>query len=183
MIDKIITKIHSLNVPHKHIITYSLCLNAFGLLSLIYGEFLLFIMLFIFSIYLNKLYKSYIEKYSIKNRYIEIYYNFADYIKIISTYLFFTMFYKKKISYNIIYLSIVLLILCNINFSIKHVLFDSKNKENNDNFNKSFMNYWSKSISWIHEDKLKIIYNITKYFSEMFIICYFVLLMLYIHYK
>ena len=51
MIDKIISKLHSLNVPHKHIITYSLCLNAFGLLSLIYGEFLLLIMLFVFSIF------------------------------------------------------------------------------------------------------------------------------------
>ncbi len=183
MIDKIISKIHNLNVPHKHIITYSLCLNAFGLLSLIYGEFLLFIMLFIFSIYLNKIYRAYVEKYNIKNRHIEIYYNFADYIKIITTYLFFSLLYKTKISYNIIYLSIALLIICNINFSIEHVLFDSKNKENDNNLNKLFMNYWSKSISWIHEDKLKIIHNFTKYFNEMFITCYFVLIMLYINYK
>lgn len=183
MIDKIISKIHSLNVPHKHIITYSLCLNAFGLLSLIYGEFLLFIMLFIFSIYLNKIYKAYVKKYSIKDRHIDIYHNFADYIKIISTYCFFTLFYKSKISYNLIYLSIALLVICNINFTIEHILFDSKNKENNDNINKIFMNYWSKSISWIPDNKLKIIYNVTKYFNELFIICYFVILMLYIHYK
>ena len=183
MIDKIISKIHNLNVPHKHIITYSLCLNAFGLLSLIYGEFLLFILLFVFSIFLNKIYKSYVEKYSIKNRYVEIYYNFADYIKIISTYSFFSLLYKTKISYNIVYLSIVLLIICNINFTIEYILFDSKNKENNDNINNLFMNYWSNTMSWIPENKLKIIYNITKYFNEIFIICYFVLLMLYIHYK
>jgi len=183
MIDKIISKIHSLNVPHKHIITYSLCLNAFGLLSLIYGEFLLFIMLFIFSIYLNKIYKEYVKKYSIKNRYIEIYYNFADYIKILSTYAIFSVIYKRKISYNIIYLSIALLIVCNINFSIEHLLFDSNNNENNDNYNKIFMKYWTKTVSWIHEDKLKIINKFTQYFDEIFVICYFILIMLYIHYK
>ena len=66
MIDKIISKIHSLNISHKHIITYSLCVNAFALLSLIYSDFLLFIMLFIFSIYLNKIYNEYVKKYNIK---------------------------------------------------------------------------------------------------------------------
>ena len=95
MIDKIITKIHNLNISHKHIITYSLCLNAFSLLSLIYGEFLLFIMLFSFCIYLNKVYKEYVKKYKIENRTIEIYYNFADYVKILSTYAFFTLIYKN----------------------------------------------------------------------------------------
>ena len=182
MIDKIITKIHNLNIPNKHIITYSLCLNAFGLLSLIYGEFLLFIMLFIFSIYLNKIYKEYVKKYSINNRYIEIYYNFADYIKILSTYAIFSVIYKRKISYNIIYLSISLLIICNINFSIEYLLFNS-NKENNDNYDKLFMKYWTKTMSWIHEDKLKRINKFTQYFDEIFVICYFILIMLYIHYK
>jgi hypothetical protein len=182
MIDKIISKLHSLNIPHKHIITYSLCLNAFGLLSLIYGEFLLFIMLFIFSIYLNKIYKEYVKKYSIKNRYIEIYFNFADYIKILTTYAFFSIIYKRKITNNIIYLSIVLLVICNINFTIEDLLFE-QTKENNDTYNKIFMKYWNKTMSWIHEDKLKIIYKFTKYFNEIFVICYFVLVMLYIHYK
>ena len=182
MIDKIISKIHNLNISHKHIITYSLCLNAFGLLSLIYGEFLLFIMLFIFSIFLNKIYKEYVKKYNIKNRYIEIYYNFADYVKILSTYAFFSVIYKKKITYNIIFVSSIILILCNINFSIEYLIFDT-NKENKDNLDKIFMKYWSKPLSELGNDKLININKFTKYFDEMFVLCYFVLIMLLIHYK
>ena len=182
MIDKIISKIHNLNISHKHIITYSLCLNAFGILSLIYGEFLLFIMLFIFSIFLNKIYKEYVKKYNIKNRYIEIYYNFADYVKILSTYAFFSVIYKKKITYNIIFVSSIILILCNINFSIEYLIFDT-NKENKDNLDKIFMKYWSKPLSELGNDRLRNIYKFTKYFDEMFVLCYFVLIMLFIHYK
>ena len=190
MIDKIISKIFKLNIPENHIITYSVCINAFGLLSLIYGEFLLFIMLFIFSIYLNKIYKEYIKKYEIKNRHTEIYYNLADYIKVISTYGFISIIYKKKINYSIIFLSIILLIICNINFTIEHILLEEnkenkENKENeeNYNYNKLFMKYWGKTISWIPLDKLKIIHKFTKYFNEILIISYFVIIIIYIHYK
>lgn len=182
MIDKIITKIHNLNISHKHIITYSLCLNAFSLLSLIYGEFLLFIMLFSFCIYLNKVYKEYVKKYKIQNRTIEIYYNFADYVKILSTYAFFTLIYKKKISDKIMIISVIVLILCNMNFTIENILFESKD-ENNNQYDKIFMKYWNKTLSWIDTDKLKNIHKFTKYFSELSVISYFILIMLYIHYK
>ena len=182
MIDKIISKLYNLNISEKYIITYSLCVNAFGLLSLIYGEFLLFIMLFILSIYLNKIYKEYIKKYDIKNRYSEIYYNFADYIKIISTYGFISIIYKNKINYNIIILSIILLIICNINFTIEYILSQENQENQENNYNKIFMNYWIKLLSWIPLDKLKIIFEFTNYFNEIFIMTYFVLIIIYIHY-
>ena len=180
MIDKIITKIHNLNISHKHIITYSLCLNAFSLLSLIYGEFLLFIMLFSFCIYLNKVYKEYVKKYKIENRTIEIYYNFADYVKILSTYAFFTLIYKKKISDKIIIISVIILILCNLNFTLESILFEGND---NNQYDKIFMKYWNKTLSWIDNDKIKNINKFTKYFSEISVISYFILIMLYIHYK
>lgn len=185
MIDKIISKLHNLNISPKNIVTYSLCLNAFGLLSLIYGEFLLFIMLFAFSLYLNKVYKEYIKKYDVKDRYMDIYFNFADYVKILSTYAIFTALYKKKINNNIIFISIVLLVLCNINFTVENIL-ESENKEEHEienTYNKIFMKYWNKTLSWISIDKLKIIHIFTKYFSEIMILSYFIILMLYIHYK
>lgn len=182
MIDKIITKIHNLNISYSHIITYSLCLNAFAILSLIYGEFLLFIMLFAFSLYLNKVYKSYVNKYNVQNRTIEIYFNFADYVKILSTYSFFTLIYKKKITNDIVFISALILILCNINFTIENILFTNE-EENNDTYNKIFMKYWNKTLSWINKDKLKKIYVFTQYFSEILVISYFIIIMLYIHYK
>ena len=50
MNNKIIEKIHNLNFQPYNIITYGLCLNAFGLLTLLYGEFLLFITYILTSI-------------------------------------------------------------------------------------------------------------------------------------
>ena len=68
MIDNIISKLFDKNICPSHIITYSLCTNAFGLLSLIYGEFLLFILLFSLSMYLNKIFKEYKKKYNFKDK-------------------------------------------------------------------------------------------------------------------
>ena len=62
MNNKIIEKIHNLNFQPYNIITYGLCLNAFGLLTLLYGEFLLFIMLFAFTIYVSHIFKLYKKK-------------------------------------------------------------------------------------------------------------------------
>lgn len=194
MINNIISKLYEKNICPSNIITYSLCTNAFGLLSLIYGEFLLFILLFSLSMYLNKVFKKYKKRYDFKNRKIDIYFNFADYIKILSTYTFFTLIYKKKINKFITGISIVLLILCNINFTIEQLLNiydiddkDTYNYEDKDTHeerqnNKIFNNYYKKLFSWIKKDTLKKLYNFTKYFSEILVISYFISLMIIIHY-
>ena len=88
----------------------------------------------------------------------------------------------NKINNLIIFISSIILLICNINFTIEYLLFDEKN-ENNEQYNKIFMKYWSRTISWIKLNKLKNIYSFTKYFNEIFVIMYFVLIMLYIHYK
>ena len=62
MNNKIIEKIHALKFQPYNIITYGLCLNAFALLTLLYGEFLLFIMLFATTIYTSHLFKLYKKK-------------------------------------------------------------------------------------------------------------------------
>ena len=92
------------------------------------------------------------------------------------------MIYKKKITNDIVFISALILILCNINFTIENILFTNE-EENNDTYNKIFMKYWNKTLSWINKDKLKKIYVFTQYFSEILVISYFIIIMLYIHYK
>ena len=86
----IIDKLHSMKIQPHNIITYGLCLNAFGLLSLLYGEFILFIMLFASTIYISHIFKAYNQKYNLSTNMIKLYYNVGDYIKILTTYFFFT---------------------------------------------------------------------------------------------
>lgn len=183
MINNIISKLYEKNICPSNIVTYSLCTNAFGLLSLIYGDFILFILLFSLSMYLNKVFKKYKEKYNFKNRKIDIYFNFADYIKILTTYSFFTLIYKKKINNFICGISIILLILCNINFTIEQLLDKPQNEDQDNNQNnKIFIKYYKKLFSWIKEDTLIYLQKYTQYFSELLVISYFIGLMIIIHY-
>ena len=115
------------------------------------------------------------------NRKIDIYFNFADYVKILTTYTFFTFIYKKKINNFICGISIILLILCNINFTIEQLLEKSDDENDNQN-NKIFNKYYKKLFSWIKEDKLIYIQKYSQYFSELLVISYFIGLMIIIHY-
>jgi len=172
---KIIDKLHSMKIQPHNIITYGLCLNAFGLLSLIYGEFILFIMLFASTIYISHIFKSYNKKYNIGSNMVKLYYNIGDYIKILTTYFFFTTLYKRKININVIIVSIVILTLCNINFTIENIF--NKKKTN------IFIDTWNKTLSWISEENLNKIHLVTQYFDEELILVYFVFIMCYIHYS
>jgi hypothetical protein len=175
MNDKIIDKIHALKFQPYNLITYGLCLNAFALLTLLYGEFLLFVMLFATTIYTSKLFKQYKKKYNYEKKYIDMYYNVAEYIKILSTYAFFVTLYKSKLNNQVYLISIILLLLCNLNFTVETIL---EEKEKN-----IFVKTWIKLLSWIPKDKLKSLYNFTQYFNEENILMYFVIIMVYIYYS
>ena len=175
MNDKIIDKIHALKFQPYNLITYGLCLNAFALLTLLYGEFLLFIMLFATTIYTSKLFKQYKKKYNYEKKYIDMYYNVAEYIKILSTYAFFVTLYKSKLNNQVYLISIILLLLCNLNFTVETIL---EEKEKN-----IFVKTWIKLLSWISKDKLKSLYNFTQYFNEENILMYFVIIMVYVYYS
>lgn len=175
MNDKIIDKIHALKFQPYNLITYGLCLNAFALLTLLYGEFLLFVMLFATTIYTSKLFKQYKKKYNYEKKYIDMYYNVAEYIKILSTYAFFVTLYKSKLNNQVYLISIILLLLCNLNFTVETIL---EEKEKN-----IFVKTWTKLLSWIPKDKLKSLYNFTQYFNEENILMYFVIIMVYVYYS
>ena len=175
MNDKIIDKIHALKFQPFNLITYGLCLNAFALLTLLYGEFLLFIMLFATTIYTSKLFKQYKKKYNYEKKYIDMYYNVAEYIKILSTYAVFVTLYKSKLNNQVYLISIILLLLCNLNFTVETIL---EEKEKN-----IFVKTWIKLLSWIPKDKLKSLYNFTQYFNEENILMYFVIIMVYVYYS
>ena len=164
-------------VKEQNVISYGLILNAFSLLSLMYKEFTLFILLFVTSLYCTVLFKKYSEKNENENKKLKYYSNFADYVKILSTYVVFSKMYEKKININIIIITTIILILCNINFTIENIL-DKTNKDQSE-----FIKLWNKTLSWIDEDKLQKINNFTQFFSEEFIMVYVVLIMIYIHNK
>ena len=175
MNNKIIEKIHNLNFQPYNIITYGLCLNAFGLLTLLYGEFLLFIMLFAFTIYVSHIFKLYKKKYNYDKKYVNLYHDFAEYVKILSTYAFFVNLYKSKINFHVYGVAIVILTICNINFTIETILED---KEKN-----LFLKKWTHILSWIPKETLQKIYKFTQYFNEENILAYFIIIMCYVYYS
>ena len=87
------------------------------------------------------------KKYNYDKKYVNLYYNFAEYIKILSTYAFFVNLYKSKINYHVYGIAIVLLIICNINFTIETILED---KEQN-----LFLKKWTHILSWIPKETLQ----------------------------
>ena len=171
----ILNILNKFDIKNHYIITYSIILNAFGLLSLLYGDFFLFVLLFASSMYLNKIYNLYTKEKKIKDKYIEFYANLADYIKLIPTYIIFTNLYSHKITLPIIILSSLVLVLCNINFTV----LNNMKKEEPKNV---FIKHWNKITSWMDDESLEKLYSFTKYFNENFIITYFIIIIIYIHY-
>ena len=86
----------------------------------------------------------------------------------------FTTLYKSKINNKIYGISIILLILCNVNFTIENILEDKKNN--------IFINTWNKTLSWIPKNNLQKMYSFSQYFNEENILVYFIIIMCYIYY-
>lgn len=101
-----------------HVINCGLILNAFALLNLFYNEFIVFIGLFALG------YFTYIieENYENKNTFERYYSNISLWIKILSLYFFVSVIFYKKITFFVIAIALILLLLCNINYSINHLL-------------------------------------------------------------
>ena len=89
-------KLTQYKVKEQNVISYGLILNAFSLLSLMYREFTLFILLFVTSLYCTVLFKKYSKKNENENKKLKYYSNFSDYVKILSTYVVFSKCMKKN---------------------------------------------------------------------------------------
>ena len=170
------SKIKKFNFKPNDITTYGILINAFALINLLNGEFLVFILLFFTGYFCDILDGYYARTYNMETINGKRYDRFADWFKLLSTYLVFTQIYSKKITYKVIAFTILVFTLCNIHFSIK------KSLENNDEENKC-VKIWSKCVSWMSQDTLKKISLYTRQFDESMTILLLVLIMCYIHYK
>ena len=168
------------NIKPWLLITTGLVLNAFALLNLLRGEFYVFIGLYVFSQYTELLNRYYVNKYDLHSN-LELYYSrISEWIKLITTILFFIQLYRHKIDRLtvklLLFLGICMFILCNINFTVRNSLLIKENKEIN-----KYIELWVKPMSNVSKERLEKIHSNTKYFTENLLIIYIVILMVIIH--
>lgn len=198
------------NIPYmnpNYITTFGIILNAFGLLNLINNEFLIFIFLFFFGYLCDIIDGNYAKKYNMESKIGKFYDKLADWIKLLTTYIFFSTLYKEKINNTIVIIVFIILICCNIHFIIKNNIkkyyYESKintenyiDKNNNSNIiqkiieNNKFENlenicidFWIKCFKNIKIKYLKKYVSFSKFFDETMVIIYLIIIMVYIHYK
>ena len=156
-----------------HIITFSLILNACGLINLLNNNFIIFIFLFLtsyFGLLFNKIYAVEYNYNSIKVNY---FHNVAEWIIIISMYMIISNLFKYKINIYTIIVFVIILILCNLNYML--------NKYNEKN---ACIELWDKCIkTFIHKDAIDSIKNITIYFDESLSVLYLMIIIIYMYYK
>jgi hypothetical protein len=166
-----------------HIITYSVILNAFAVLTLLNNEFTLFVLLFSTSFYIQIVAKVNKRKKNDLTRLTKIYGRTSIWIMLITVFYAVVFCYKEQITMPVVALFIFLLIMCNINYSLK-ILNKIENNEFDDNgdLNTYFIDKWSKMFSLIKIEKREHIANVTKWFDEPSIIVIFIFIIIYINY-
>ena len=150
------------------IISGGLVLNAFALMELVKGNFILFLIGTIMAFFTDRLVEE------------SLYQRVAEWIKLFTVLAFFTRIYRRKINNLVVILALVLLILCNINYTVERLLVYHA-KDNNKKL-KSEEDMWIKPYKGISHDKIKKISIISQYFSETYTLVYIGVLMTIIHF-
>lgn len=188
-------------IQPNHITTFGIILNAAALMNLLNRDFFLFIILFVMAYFCDILDGVYARKYNMETKAGKFYDKFADWVKLLSTYVMFSTLYKKKITITNISIILIILILCNIHFIVKNNLkktqknrgFNTKEEPNivqNLLNNKKIedidiicIDFWVSCFKKVSIKDLKYYNKFTKYFDETMVIMYLILMMVYIHYK
>ena len=172
------------NISTYHIVTYSIILNAFGVLSLLNKEFILFIVLFITTFYIQLVAKMYKRKTNDQSTISKLYGRLSVWIIFLTVLYAVYYSYMDKISLGVISVFIIVTSFCNLNYSLK-ILNKIENNEfdNNHDLNSFFLKKWSLLFKGISKEKRQHLSNITKYFDETMVIVIFILLVIYLHNK
>jgi hypothetical protein len=172
------------SISTYHIITYSVILNAFGVLTLLNGEFTLFIMLFTTAFYLQIVAKAHKRKKNDLQRITKIYGRMSIWIMLVTVLYAIIFCYKEQLTLPIISLFIFLLVMCNINYSLKMLnKIETNSFDNNSDLNTYFVEKWSRLFSFIKKDKREHVSNITRWFDEPTVVVFFIVIIIYINYK
>jgi hypothetical protein len=158
--------------------TIALVLNAYSLLSLMRGNFVVFLLLLLTTLFVLKVPTKNNKCYELK------YKNITEWFIMFSVvYIYYTMYGSKITGYDITLFYIILL-LHNINFSIRNTLVYKNLPTNTNQQLQKTINKWITPYKSETKTKLENIYKYTNtYFNENITIMYLVILSLYIYNK
>jgi hypothetical protein len=171
---KIIPYLKYFKIKRSDIISIGLFFNVIGIYCLHEGDFALFVIFFLFGQFTNIINKLYEPE--VKDEIIDTYSNIAEWVKFLALLEIFTKLYRHLITDNIVFISFVILILCNIHYSVNSCIKLKNNIEID-----YYIKCWIKPICNVKIEKLKEISKYTKYFDENMVFLYIMLIIIYIH--
>jgi len=169
------------NISTYHIITYSVILNAFAVLTLLNGEFTLFLLLFSTAFFLQIVAKMSKRKKNDLTRITRIYGRMSVWIMLITVFYAIVYIYKDLITLPIITTFIAILVLCNLNYSLKILnKIETNQFDDNGDLNSMALKNWTKLFKLISKEKRDKIISVTRWFDEPMVVIYFILIIIYI---
>ena len=155
------------NLDDNLIISGGLVFNAFALMELVKGNFVLFLIGTVLAFFTDRLVTE------------TLYQRIAEWIKLFTVLAFFTRIYRRKITNIVVIIAQVLLLLCNINYTVERLMIYHAEGEKNNLKREELL--WIKPYKNISREKIKKIREVTKYFSETYTLIYIGILMIIIH--
>ena len=180
----VINKINKIKgVSTLNLITYSLLLNAFAILSLLNGSFTLFIMLFLTSFYIQFLGKLNKKLKNDVTRMIRIYGRLSVWIMFGSVFYIIITVYDQEITFPISIFFTFVLAMCNLNYSLKILdKIETNQFDNNEDINSYFLQAWANLFKKINKKKRDHMSKVTRWFDEVMVVLIFVAITIYLNY-
>ena len=180
---RVVNRINKIkSVSTLNLITYSLLLNAFAILSLINGSFTLFIMLFLTSFYIQFLGKINKKLKNDVTRMIRIYGRLSVWIMFGSVFYIIVTVYDQEITFPISMFFTLVLAMCNLNYSLKILdKIETKQFDNNEDINSYFLEAWASLFKKIDKKKRMHISKVTRWFDEVMVVLIFVAITIYLN--
>ena len=180
----VINKINKIKgVSTLNLITYSLLLNAFAILSLLNGSFTLFIMLFLTSFYIQFLGKLNKKLKNDVTRMIRIYGRLSVWIMFGSVFYIIITVYDQEITFPISMFFTLVLAMCNLNYSLKILdKIETNQFDNNEDINSYFLQAWANLFKKINKRKREHLSKVTRWFDEVMVVLIFVVITIYLNY-
>ena len=169
-------------VSTMNLITYSLLLNAFAILSLLNGSFTLFIMLFLTSFYIQFLGKLNKKLKNDVTRMIRVYGRLSVWIMFGSVFYIIVTVYDQEITFPISVFFTFVLAMCNLNYSLKILdKIETNQFDNNEDINSYFLQSWASLFKIIDKKKRTHLSKVTRWFDEVMVVLIFVAITIYLN--
>lgn len=172
-----------INVSTQNIIAYSVILNAFAVLNLLKDNIGMFIALFLTAFYSQIMAKTNKFKKNDSTSMVRLFGRMSIWLMLITVFYGVHSVFKTYISAGFLVIFIIVLIICNVNYSLKILEKVEKNEfENRGDINSIVINKWASMFKYISKEKREHLSFITKFFDETMVILYFCIGVLYLEY-